>query len=64
MKQTLIYFSLLVIGTLASCSSPDTSTENEVQDIEGKADSLAHANIIIDGHVDIPYRLWDHQEDI
>jgi membrane dipeptidase len=64
MKQTLIYFSLLVIGTLASCSSPDTSTENEVQDIEWKADSLAHANIIIDGHVDIPYRLWDHPEDI
>jgi membrane dipeptidase len=64
MKQTLIYFSLLAIGTLASCSSPDTSTENEVQDIEGRADSLAHANIIIDGHVDIPYRLWDNPEDI
>ena len=64
MKQTLIYFSLLVIGTIASCSSPNTTSENKIQDIEGRADSLAHANIIIDGHVDIPYRLWDHPEDI
>ena len=64
MKQTLIYFSLLVIGTIASCSSPNTTSENKIQDIERRADSLAHANIIIDGHVDIPYRLWDHPEDI
>ena len=64
MKQTFTYFSLLVIGLLASCSSPNTTSEYEVLSIEERADSLAHANIIIDGHVDIPYRLWDHPEDI
>jgi len=64
MKQNLKYFILLVIGTVVSCSTPKTTTENETQDIESRADSLAHANIIIDGHVDIPYRLWDNPEDI
>jgi membrane dipeptidase len=64
MKQKLKYFILLVVGTAVSCSSPKATTEKEVQDIESRADSLAHAYIIIDGHVDIPYRLWDNPEDI
>jgi membrane dipeptidase len=64
MKQRPIYFFLLAIGSLASCSSPNTTSEDKVLSIEERADSLAHANIIIDGHVDIPYRLWDHPEDI
>ena len=65
MKRKLTYFSLLVFGTLISCTSPKSTTEDNVVDKTMiRADSLAHANIIIDGHVDIPYRLWDNPEDI
>ena len=65
MKRKLTYFSLLVFGTLVSCTSPESTTEDNIVDKTMiRADSLAHANIIIDGHVDIPYRLWDNPEDI
>lgn len=63
MKQQYSLILSLLFGTLISCTSPDTS-ENKVEDIQSRADSLAHANIIIDGHVDIPYRLRKNPEDI
>ena len=64
MKRIATFFTLIVFTNLVSCTSPNTSTDNAEVDLESRADSLAHANIIIDGHVDIPYRLWDNPEDI
>ena len=63
MKQPITFIVLLITGVLISCSSPDTS-DNKVEDLQSRADSLAHANIIVDGHVDIPYRLRNNPEDI
>ena len=60
MKPIFPFVCFLIIGVLVSCTSSDTNSEN----IIAKADSLAHANIIIDGHVDIPYRLRENPEDI
>jgi membrane dipeptidase len=64
MKRSFTLFTLVVFAALVSCTSPNTSADNTYDDIKSRADSLAHANIIIDGHVDIPYRLWDNPEDI
>ena len=64
MKRTITFFALFGFGVLISCTSSNTSSENAQDNIQNRADSLAHANIIIDGHVDIPYRLWDNPEDI
>ena len=59
-----LFFALIIIGVTISCSSPESSKVLTDAEIAAKADSLAHANIIVDGHVDIPYRLRNHYEDI
>ena len=54
----------LVIAMLASCSpakkeeapKKDISTMSE-EEIQAYADELAHKFIIVDGHVDLPYRM-------
>lgn len=65
MKRNLIY--LLFFTSIGfSCSSPNKEEKEVLSDaqLHALADSLAHANIIVDGHVDIPYRLRHHWEDI
>ena len=60
----LILFSAILMFS-QSCSSP--ATESEVESDEQllkRAVVLAQTNIMIDGHVDIPYRLRNHPEDI
>ena len=59
-----LYFSIIILGAAISCTSPESSKILSDSEIALKADSLAHANIIVDGHVDIPYRLKNHYEDI
>jgi membrane dipeptidase len=55
---------LFIIGVAFSCSTPESSNKLTDEAIIKKADSLAHAIIIVDGHIDIPYRLRNHYEDI
>jgi len=55
--------ALFCAALVVACGKKKEST-NEQMDYSAKADSLAHALIIIDGHVDIPYRLRKHPEDI
>ena len=59
-----LFYSLLIISVTISCSGPESTKELTKDEIAAKADSLAHAYIIVDGHVDIPYRLRNHYEDI
>jgi membrane dipeptidase len=52
----------LAVILLAGC---DAGTNSEVDAaLFARADSLAHAHIIVDGHIDVPYRLGDFHEDI
>jgi membrane dipeptidase len=64
MKHSLLVLIPLLFTVLVTCTTPDNSAENSQEDFAQRADSLAHANIIVDGHVDIPYRLRNHPEDI
>lgn len=55
-----IRFSLLVLisAVLFACNSESKNDEVSADEqLRAKADSLAHATIILDGHVDLPYRL-------
>lgn len=56
-----VLFSLAL--ALTGCrSNPETDMHDPV--LTARADSLAQAFIIVDGHVDVPYRLTQHEEDI
>ena len=61
-------FLLLVITTfaLAGCqsNSTDSTAERASMNIDARADSLAQAHIIVDGHIDVPYRMRRYREDI
>lgn len=58
MLRLLSCLSLCVI-LLACGGNADTTDGDQMTDVEMRAhaDSLAHAYLIIDGHVDLPYRL-------
>ncbi len=49
----------LVCSVLLTCGDSGAHAPEEMSDVElrAHADSLAHSTIIIDGHVDLPYRL-------
>lgn len=52
----LLISVLLIAGSLIACQRKNMPTNNEAA-LRAKADKLAHDNIIVDGHVDLPYRL-------
>jgi membrane dipeptidase len=60
MKKYLVF--LLILGLFA-CQSETPETEAPV-DLEQKAEELAQRLIIVDTHIDVPYRLEEHWEDI
>ena len=47
-------------------SSTDASSETEAPspELQAKADSLVQAHLIVDGHIDVPYRLRQYPENI
>lgn len=65
MKHLFYILLISIVGTF-SCQTTSSHDEEELTDdqLHQLADSLAHAFIIFDGHVDIPYRLWHNPEDI
>ncbi|MCF6360718.1 MAG: dipeptidase [Cyclobacteriaceae bacterium] len=62
----LFYILLISITGTFSCQQKTAEEDKELTDAElhQLADSLAHTFIIVDGHVDIPYRMWNNPEDI
>ncbi|MFQ5628265.1 MAG: dipeptidase [bacterium] len=57
---------LIVIAIYFSCSGDGTTEQSTANtaDLKDKAVELAQENIIVDTHVDIPYRLMEYMEDI
>jgi membrane dipeptidase len=58
----LLSLSLLLVVGLTACQSE--APESEQVDVEQKAKELAQKLIIIDTHLDVPYRLGENWEDI
>jgi membrane dipeptidase len=54
--RTCLLLSLLFLIT-ASCTNPPADTQAADEKLRQRADSLAHAVILVDTHVDLPYRL-------
>ena len=47
----------------AGCQSPDSDGSSPAQmDVDARADSLTQAALLVDGHIDLPYRLNDFYE--
>lgn len=51
------YFYILLAVTMVACNGRKGTPVYTDQELKDRADSLAKANIIVDGHVDLPYRL-------
>jgi len=58
--------ALLTLLMLTACSSPDSSAQSgaDASALQARADSLAQAHLIVDGHIDVPYRLQTYRENI
>ncbi|NBC18719.1 MAG: membrane dipeptidase [Bacteroidetes bacterium] len=53
---------LLLPLMLTHCrTAPETETDDALR---ARADSIAQRHIIVDGHIDVPYRLTNYEEDI
>lgn len=60
MIKTRIFLAIAVLA-FAGCADKETMTENPAE----RAAEIAHAHILVDGHVDVPYRMMDERyEDI
>jgi membrane dipeptidase len=47
----------------AGCQSPDSETAStDERSLQARADSLVQAHVLVDGHIDLPYRLRDFYE--
>ena len=64
MKRKLFYFSAALIFGFSCTNKEKEKNLPEDEQLHSLADSLAHEYIIVDTHVDIPYRLQHHPEDI
>jgi membrane dipeptidase len=61
--QTFLACTLLVI-LLAGCQSEDSDRSSAADmDLQARADSLTRTSLLVDGHIDLPYRLNDFYED-
>ena len=57
----LFLLSLAMLGT--GCGQKETAPEPE-EDLQARADRIAQESIIVDTHVDVPYRMQAGREDI
>lgn len=68
MKKFVLHTLLLSFYfTIISCSGEkkeSVTSNSSIDSLEQKANELAHKFIITDGHIDLPYRLSHHMEDI
>ena len=66
MRLTKLIPLLLILPTFVfmSCQSADSSDGSTDATIDDRAQELAQQHIIVDGHIDVPYRLLDFREDI
>ena len=62
LKPSLIAVALTAV--LAGCASTSTSTTAVAKDPAARAQQLAQQMLIVDTHIDVPYRLQDKWEDV
>lgn len=57
-------FSFLLVSCQEKAKGSEDDSKNTEAALKAQADSLAHAFIIVDGHIDLPYRLNNQMEDV
>ena len=61
MKPFLLLFFTFLVLLVGSCTREKSRTPEELQH---QAVNLAHQLLLIDTHLDVPYRVWHHHDDI
>ena len=66
MVRLLVAIATLVLVACEPASQPDTTTEPVAPPVDhrAKARELARDTIIVDTHIDVPYRIYDDWEDV
>ncbi len=52
-----IVFQIFLIILLFACAKPKAKLQNSDAELRQKANEIAHKYVLVDGHVDLPYRL-------
>jgi len=60
----LLYLTIIAACAMAFGHGPDDKSDSADATLHQKAAELAQKFIIVDGHVDVPYRMIEKQEDI
>ncbi len=63
-RRLLTLLSLSAVLVFLGCSTGDNSTTSLPIPAEVLARDLVHKTLLVDTHVDVPYRMLDHEEDI
>jgi len=58
------FVGVVLMLLVAGCQSPDSENApaDDAQSVQARADSLAQASLLVDGHIDLPYRLRNFYE--
>jgi len=58
------FVGVVLMLLVAGCQSPDSENapDDDAQSVQARADSLAQASLLVDGHIDLPYRLRNFYE--
>lgn len=61
-RLSTIVLLFVTVSSIAGCAGSESARSDA--ELRGRADALAQESIIVDGHIDVPYRLNDFWEDI
>jgi membrane dipeptidase len=66
MLRTAVLALAIAAFGLAGCqpSGSDSTDETDAADVQTRAQTLAQETLIVDGHIDVPYRLLELEENI
>lgn len=64
MRFRFVAFLAALLVTLGGCRTAEETAAPRQDDLQARAQQLAHDNIIVDTHIDVPYRLRQYHEDV
>lgn len=63
-RPGVLVLAVIAGSVLASCGDPAPSPVEDYEDLASRADRLAREILIVDTHIDVPFRLEEKEEDI
>ena len=63
-EMRILTWPILILSMLLAACEPSADDARPAQDFAAVAQRIAHTSIIVDTHIDVPYRLQTEQADI